>query len=114
MMVYNFDRKRFALLQNSESGQVSSQTVFDYRQEGELVTADYFGGSVRYGKIIAKLNGDQLEMLYQCMTKDRELKAGKATAAVSKSADGKIKLLLDWQWITGGQEQGQSEYIELD
>jgi hypothetical protein len=111
---YDFNNKTFALIQNSESGQVNSETVFEYKQDGNLVTADYFGGSVRYGKIIALLEDDKLDMLYQCLTIDNELKAGKALAKISRSSEGKIKLGLDWEWLTDGNQKGKSEYIEIN
>lgn len=112
MDTYNFHNKKFVLLENSESGTVNSETIFEYKQDGNLVTADYHGGSVVYGKIIAKLNGNQLEMLYQCLTNEKELKAGKATADISLTKDNKLKLSLKWQWLSDQNEKGTSEYIE--
>src|SRR5690606_16105124 len=105
---------RFALIQNSDSGQVNSETVFEYKQEGNLVTADYFGGTIRYGKIIAVLKDDELIMLYQCLTTDNELKAGKAIAKISVTDIGKMTLNLNWEWLTNGNEKGTSEYIEIE
>ena len=113
-MEFDFNNKTFLLLQNSDKGQANSETIFRYKQQGNLVTADYFGGTVRYGKIIADLQGDQLHMLYQCMTTDNELKAGKAIAQISLTDLGKIKLSLNWQWLTNENEKGQSEYIEAN
>lgn len=111
--VYNFNNKTFALVDNSSEGKVNHDTVFNYKQEGNIVTADYYGGSIVYGKIIAILKGDELEMLYECVTTNSELKAGKALAKISLSEQHKLKLLLDWQWLNGGLEKGTSEYIEL-
>ncbi len=113
MSTFNFNNKRFALIENSENGQVNLDTVFEYKQENNLVTADYYGGSIRYGKIIAVLKHDELDMLYQCLTTDNQLKAGKAKAKVSLTDSGKMKLSLDWQWLTGGNEKGRSEYVEI-
>jgi hypothetical protein len=109
---YNFNNKTFSLVTNSEKGTVDSNTIFEYKQNGNLVTADYFGGTILYGKIIAKLKDDQLEMLYQCITRDNELKAGKAIAEISKTENNKIKLKLSWQWLDKNEEKGISEYIE--
>jgi len=53
-------------------------------------------------------------MLYQCMTNDNQLKAGKAIADISITTDRKIKLRLDWEWLTNGKEVGKSEYIEIE
>jgi hypothetical protein len=110
---FNFNNKRFALIQNSDSGEVNTETVFEYKQEDNLVTADYFGGTIKYGKIIAVLKGEQLNMVYQCLTTDGELKAGKAIGQISLEENGKMKLSLDWEWLTNGSEKGKSEYIEI-
>ncbi|WP_420603746.1 hypothetical protein [Flagellimonas sp.] len=112
MQRFNLNNKTFSLLENSENGKVTSDTVFRYQQEGNLVTAEYDGGTIRYGKIIAKLNEDKLEMLYQCITVDGELKAGKANAEIRVDTDNKIHLHLDWEWLDSSSEKGTSEYIE--
>lgn len=114
MKQFDFNNKKFALIQNSENGQVNNDTIFEYKQNGNLVTADYFGGTIKYGKIIADLQGDKLSMLYQCLTIDNELKAGKAIAEISVSENEKIKLKLSWEWLTNGNDKGTSEYIEID
>jgi len=108
-----FNNKKFVLIQNSDNGQVNSDTVFEYKQDGNLVTADYYGGSIKYGKIVAKLSGEQLEMLYQCLTTDNQLKAGKAIAQITLTENNKIKLSLEWEWLTSSLEKGKSEYIEI-
>lgn len=114
MSKFNFKNKKFALIQNSDNGQVNTETVFNYNQDGNLVTADYFGGTIKYGKIIAELKDNELNMLYQCLTTDNELKAGKALAQISLTENDKIKLSLDWEWLTNGSEKGKSEYIEIE
>lgn len=114
MKQFDFNNKKFALIQNSENGQVNNDTIFEYKQNGNLVTADYFGGTIKYGKIIADLQGDKLSMLYQCLTIDNELKAGKAIAEISVSENEKIKLKLSWEWLANGNDKGTSEYIEID
>jgi hypothetical protein len=52
-------------------------------------------------------------MLYQCVTDERQLKAGKALATVSFTESQKIRLKLNWEWITGEISRGNSEYIEI-
>ena len=108
----NFDNKKFRLLDNSSEGKVDSETIFYYKQKNELVTADYFGGSIIFGKIIAQHIGDTLHMLYNCYTTSKELKAGKAQAHISKSKEDKILLTLNWQWLENAKT-GTSTYIEI-
>ncbi|MDG1190914.1 MAG: hypothetical protein P8N15_02495 [Flavobacteriaceae bacterium] len=52
-------------------------------------------------------------MLYQCVTDEGQLKAGKALATVSFTESQKIRLKLNWEWITGEISRGNSEYIEI-
>lgn len=112
MATFNFNNKTFSLIENAENGKVNSETIFKYKQEGNIVTADYYGGTIKYGKIIAHLKNDTLNMLYQCITTENELKAGKAIAGISFTDDNKIKLKLNWEWLTEKDESGISEYIE--
>ncbi|MBK9727034.1 MAG: n-acetylglutamate synthase [Saprospiraceae bacterium] len=112
METYNFNNKTFSLVENSENGKANSETRFEYKQEGNLVTADYFGGSIIYGKIISRLEEDKLIMLYQCLTNQNELKAGKAIALISLVENNKIKLKLNWEWLGDKSEKGVSEYLE--
>ncbi|WP_460219454.1 n-acetylglutamate synthase [Psychroserpens sp. MEBiC05023] len=112
MVNINFNHKTFSLIDNSENGKVSSDTVFEYQQNGNLVTANYHGGSVIYGKIIALHKGTYLDMRYQCLTTDYELKAGKAIAKISELENGKVKLSLNWEWLDSDNQSGTSEYIE--
>jgi len=63
----DFNNKVFSLLENSENGKVNSETIFEYKQKGNLVTADYYGGTIKYGKIIANLKENKLDMLYLCI-----------------------------------------------
>jgi len=69
----NFNNKKFFLIENSENGTVNSETVFEYKQEGDLVTAVYYGGNIINGNIIAVLKDNQLEMLYHCVTTENQL-----------------------------------------
>ncbi len=112
MSEFNFNNKTFSLIENSENGNVSSETIFKYKQEGNLVTANYYGGTIKYGKIIANLSNNTLNMLYQCITTENELKAGKAIAKISLTSNNKIKLKLNWEWLGTINESGFSEYIE--
>lgn len=112
MPKFNFHNKTFYLLENSEDGTVNSDTIFKYKQSENIVTAKYYGGSIRYGKIIALLENNTLNMLYQCVTKENKLKAGKAIAKIEATKNNKIKLKLNWEWLNGKNEKGTSEYIE--
>jgi hypothetical protein len=108
----NFNNKTFVLRQNTENGTTNAETIFKYKQTGNLVTADFSGGSVKYGKIIAVHKGEYLDMIYQMLTTTNELKSGKAIANITIAATGKILLSLNWEWLTGSDNKGTSTYLE--
>lgn len=75
------------------------------------MTADYHGGTIKYGKIIAHLKGNKLDMLYQCIVTNNELRSGKAIANISLTQNNKIKLKLNGEWLDK-DGKGVSGYIE--
>lgn len=111
-MEFNFNNKTFSLIENSIEGEASKATKFKYKQKGNLVTAVYNGGNVRFGSIIAILEGSQLHMRYQCITENDELKSGKAVADLILTDNRKIRMHLTWEWIDREQIRGTSIYIE--
>jgi hypothetical protein len=115
MKKIDLNKKRFTLLANSKNGKVSNETLFYYQEKEGLVTAKYVGGTIRYGRIIATRDKDNnLQMLYQCLTVDGELKAGSAEATISINGSGRIQLDLRWHWLNGDQTSGTSTYVEID
>ena len=108
----NFNNKRFSLIMNSKNDEVDSETIFEYKQKGDLVTAAYYGGTIKYGKIIAVYRDNILDMLYQCVTTTNELIAGKAIADILITSKNKVKLKLHWHWLDNENLSGVSEYIE--
>ena len=109
----NFNNKIFTITENSNIGEADNRTVFKYSQNEDLVTGDYQGGRIRTGKIIARLDGHQLHMLYQCITVDNELKSGKATADITFTEQHKMKLNLHWEWLKASGDKGSSVYVEI-
>jgi hypothetical protein len=48
-MKINYNNKTFVSKENTDNGEVSSQTIFKYYQEGSIVWADYSGGEIVKG-----------------------------------------------------------------
>jgi len=105
----NYDNKTFASVRNSETGEVSSETVFHYHQKNNLVWAEYAGGEIVFGNLIAKVtDNDSLEMRYQHLNKNGELMTGKCFSVPETLSDGRIQLHEKWQWTSGDFSKGES------
>ena len=111
----NYDNKKFASIENSETGEVSGQTVFHYHQKDNLVWAEYAGGEIVFGTLIAKvLENDALEMRYQHLNKSGELMTGKCFSTPEILLDGRIRLYEKWQWTSGDLSKGESIVEEIN
>lgn len=112
-MPFNLNNKRFIPSQN-DHGLSTSETVFHYFQSGEVITGQYQGGEVVKGNFVGKvIDGNQIELRFQCLTKSLELLSGKSTGLVSASANGKLALTFEWAWLDQPSGGGTSNYVEL-
>jgi len=110
----NLDNRKFRSLANTDNGDVSSQTIFHYRQRGDVVWAEYRGGSVRQGSLIARwTDGDTLEMRYHHITRDNQIKTGRCTSHPEMSENGRLLMYEEWQWTTGDKSSGISVIEEI-
>ena len=114
MSVINYNNRKFASVRNSETGEVSSDTIFHYHQKGDLVWAEYAGGEVVFGTLIAKvLENDCLEMRYQHLNEQGELMTGVCKSMPEVLENGKIRLHEKWQWKSGDFSKGESIVEEI-
>ena len=112
-MSINYDGRTFRSIENTDNGEVSGETVFHYHQKGDLVWAEYSGGSIVEGHLIASVLEDgRLEMRYHHLNMDGDLMAGKCLSTPTLREDGKIELAEKWQWFTGDRSKGASTVVE--
>lgn len=113
-MELNLNNKRFVTRVN-KNGLSSNETVFQYYQNGKTITGSYKGGAIAEGNLIGKhIGNNKIELLYQCLTDNGELKSGQSIGIVLKNSEGKFVLKFDWKWLNGALTSGQSEYIEVE
>ena len=104
----------FRAVANSRNGSLNSETEMRFTADAGIVVGNYSGGTIAAGHVLGKrLSESELEMLYQGATTSGEVKAGKAHARFVLDAEGRMCMHLDWQWLTGDQSKGQSEWIQV-
>ncbi len=110
----NYDKKRFRSLQNTPNGEVSGDTFFDYHQDGDLVWAEYSGGSVRRGHLIGKVDAEgRIDMRYHHLNERGELMTGVCFSTPEILENGKIRLFESWRWTSGDGSSGHSVIEEV-
>lgn len=114
-MKYNLDGKTFQSIENTENGEVSSETRFHYHQEGEIISAEYFGGSIVKGHLLGKMNENgNLEFTYHHINQHGKLMIGKCTSVPTILPDNRLQYSENWQWISGDKSSGKSTIVEID
>lgn len=109
----NLDNKKFITTEN-KNGLSTNETVFHYFQNGQVITGQYKGGAIQEGFIVGKQTDEStIELIFQCITKDGELKVGESKGVVSKNLNGKLELSFEWNWLNGDLSGGESHYTEI-
>lgn len=110
----NYDGRSFRSTTNSAGGDVGGDTIFRYHQQGELVWGTYAGGAVKWGTLLARVDGaGNLDMRYQHIGSDGAFKAGRCLSRAEVLPDGRLRLHERWIWTEGAAGEGQSTVEEI-
>ncbi|CEJ90868.1 hypothetical protein VHEMI06621 [[Torrubiella] hemipterigena] len=109
-----YDGKTFQSTANSDNGQVSSATIFHYHQQDRIVWAEYAGGSIVRGTLIATVRDDNsLDMRYQHVDTEGKLMTGQCDSKPETLNDGRLRMHEKWQWTSGDGSKGESTIEEV-
>lgn len=110
----NYNNKKFRPISCSENGEVSTETIFEYKQEGTILTCTYSDSNILKGHLIGKVDiHGNIEMRYHQINNKNELMTGICHATPEILPDGKIRLHEKWQWTSGDFSKGISVLQEL-
>jgi hypothetical protein len=113
-MSINYHKKTFKSIANSDDGVVGEQTIFHYQQQGNLVWAEYSGGAIVKGFLVAKvIENDTLDMRYEHINTTGEIMTGLCLSRPETLLDGRIRLYEKWQWTSGDLSSGESIIEEI-
>ncbi len=114
-MKIDYNNKKFRPIQNSENGETSAETVFEYQQHGNVLTSSYTGGQIRTGHLMGLVDEDgNIEMCYHQVNHKGELMTGVCFSKPEILANGKIRLHETWQWTSGDKSEGSSVLEEIE
>lgn len=110
----NYHNKTFRPSSTPGNGDVNEETVFIYRQDGNIVTASYAGGNVISGHLIAFVDEKgSLDMRYHHINTNHELMTGTCASTPVLMEKGKLVLHEKWQWTCGDMNKGESVIEEI-
>lgn len=105
----DYNGKSFSPIANTENGETSSETVFLYKQFGNILTSEYSGGKIKKGHLIGLVdeNGN-IDMRYHQVNEKGEIMTGICKSKPETMDNGKIRLHESWQWTSGDKSKGKS------
>ena len=105
----NYNDKKFRPISNTENGETSNETLFHYKQVGNILTSEYSGGKIKYGHLIGLVdNAGNIEMSYHQVNNKDELMTGICFSKPEILENGKIRLHENWEWTSGDKSKGTS------
>ena len=105
----NYNGKIFRAITNTENGETSAETVFQYRQTGTLLTAVYSGGRIVAGHLLGLVDqAGNLAFRYHQLNTDGQLKTGTCQSTPEVVPNGKVRLHETWRWTSGDESAAVS------
>lgn len=110
----DYNNKKFRPISNTENGETSEETIFNYKQVGNILTSEYSGGEILKGHLIGlvAINGN-IEMRYHQINIKNEIMTGFCHSTPEVLDNGKIRLYENWQWTSGDKSSGKSVIEEI-
>lgn len=108
----NLNGKKFKSVSSSTNGEVSSSTVFEYRQKGNVVWATYQGGEILFGTLSGHIAKEKLNFTYQHQNNNGDFKTGKCKSVIEMK-NGKLILKETWEWTCDDYSKGESILEEI-
>ena len=110
----NYNNKSFSPISSSENSETTSETIFIYKQNGNILTSTYKGGQILKGHLIGLVSTDgTINMRYHQINTKGELMTGICTSKPEFDSRGKIKLFESWEWTSGDKSKGTSVLEEI-
>jgi hypothetical protein len=112
--MFDYEGRIFRSVSNSRFGEVSEETIFHYHQDQDIVWAEYSGGVILRGMLIARVDADGLlDLRFQHINHEGELRTGIVRTTPEILADGRYRLYERWQWTSGSHPSGESIVEEI-
>lgn len=110
----NYNNRKFRVADTSSNSETDTNTIFHYRQEGDILSCDYDGGNISKGHLIGKVDQDGvIQMRYHQINTNGEIMTGICTSTPEVMHSGKLKLHEEWEWTSGDRTKGSSLLIEI-
>ncbi len=104
----SLDGRTLVGIANSEDGELSSHTRFEFEQEGERIYAHYSGGDIVDGHLVGTFDGNEWNIRYSQINSNRETASRHSVGTVELLDDGRVRVEDKWEWES---QEGSGESV---
>lgn len=113
-IMIDYNDRFFRPVQNTDNGETSAETLFHYKQEGNILTSEYKGGRIILGHLIGLVDEEgHIRMHYHQVNDHGEIMTGVCHSTPEILSDGRIRLHELWAWTSGDRSEGRSVLEEV-
>jgi hypothetical protein len=94
----SLDGVQMRVASTGAGGEVNTETLFTFVQDGSVVSARYAGGKVRLGYLVGTMSAGGLHFRYAQLDNEGRLDGGYSTCEISQMSDGRIRLVEHFRW----------------
>ncbi|WP_166243021.1 n-acetylglutamate synthase [Paenibacillus turpanensis] len=114
MSTIHYDGRIFKTINNTANGEVNQQTIFRYYQKDQVVWADYSGGGIIVGHLVAVVDDEGgLDMRYHHINESLERMTGICKSKPEVLPDGRLRMHEEWEWTCKDRSKGFSVIEEV-
>lgn len=85
------------LASQTDAGEVSGETRFEFEQEGEQSYAHYSGGDIVDGHLVGTFDGSEWDIRYFQINSGHETASGHSVGTVELLEDGRVRVEDEWE-----------------
>jgi hypothetical protein len=106
----SFDGRTLVGVANSEDGEVSSDTRFEFEQGDERICAHYSLGDIIDGHLVGTFDSGEWDIRYSRTNSNHETASGHSVGTVKLLDDGRVHVEDEWESREGS---GESVFEEV-
>lgn len=104
----SLDNRTLVGVANTDAGEVSEETRFEFEQAGERIYAQYSGGDILDGHLVGTFDGSEWDIRYSQINSAHETASGHSVGTVELLADGRVRVEDEWEWES---QEGAGESV---
>lgn len=90
---------RMRVKESATAGEIDGDTRFTFYQDGNLVFAEYGGGSIAHGALAGSVSGSRLVFVYAQRNASQRIDMGVSRCEIHSTATG-LEITEEFQWLT--------------